>query len=104
MIKTTPQDQANAIRMEARAQNVWVTAHSSGIVIVSTTFTPGDMAAYAEAERSCNRVLNLVRQTRPGSVWGSTSDSVGGHVAIERGVCTINKSGVDKRIAKILSQ
>lgn len=103
MITGTPQIQADAIRAEARAHNVRVIGHD-GIVTVTAIFAPGDRAAYAEAERSCHRVLSLVRQTRPGSVWGTDSASVGGHVAIEHGVCTMNKSGADKRVAKILAR
>jgi hypothetical protein len=99
----TPADQARAIRALASVHNVRVIGHD-GTVTVTATFAAGDRAAYAEAERSCNRVLALVRQTRPGSVWGSTSDGVGGHVAIERGVYVLNKSGADKRVAKILSR
>jgi hypothetical protein len=100
----TPADQARAIRALASVHNVRVTAHNGGVVTVTARFEPGDEKAYAEAERSCNAVLSMVRQTRAGSVWGSTSDGVGGLIAINRGVYTLNKSGADKRVIKILAK
>ena len=98
----TPTEQAKAILAEARALGVRV-AGRDGIVTVSVTFTPGDVDAYRNAERACNDVLRLVRQTRAGSTWGTDSGSVGGHTGLEKGVCTMNKSGADKRVVKILS-
>lgn len=98
----TPKEQAAEIRAAANANNVRLSAHG-GIVTVSTTFTPGDKAAYVAAENACNNVLRLVRQTRPGSVWGNDSASVGGAIGLAGGYCRLNISGVDKRVAKILA-
>lgn len=100
----TPVDQARAIRALASVHNVRVTAlHGAGVVTVTAWFEPGDVKAYAEAERSCNRVLSLVRQTHPGTTWGSTSNGVGGFIAINRGVYVLNMSGADKRVTRILA-
>jgi hypothetical protein len=70
----------------------------AGAVTVSlvTDFTPGDAAEYREVESRALALLACISRTKPGSVWGSTSDGVGGHVALTSGKFVINKSGCRK--------
>jgi hypothetical protein len=114
--KTTARDQATEIRNAATAKGLRVsvkvtrdwnraTGEWDGKVIdatvtVETAFTPGDTAAYITAERDCNDILRMFRMTRPGSVWGTDSASVGGHAGLTGGYCRMNKSGVELRLAR----
>lgn len=100
---STPTVQAQTIRETADANNVRLTVRGD-IVTVSATFTPGDRAAFIVAEMACNAVLATVRQTRSGSVWGTDSNSVGGFIGMSAGRVTLNKSGADKRVVKILAK
>lgn len=65
-------------------------------VTLSTNFEPHNAAQYQEIENYALRLLSAISRTKPGSVWGSTSDGVGGHVALESGRFVINKSGCRK--------
>jgi hypothetical protein len=99
--KLTPAQQAEAIRSRARELGVSV-AVNGGTLVVQKTFAPGDKAAYAQAEDDCREVLRLIRITRPGSLWGTDSGSVGGHVGLTGGYCRLNRSGGDMRTLKAL--
>jgi hypothetical protein len=86
-----------------------VTAEMDGKVIDATvtvegTFTPGDARAYIAAEANANTVLGMVRMVRPGSVWGTDSGSVGGHVGLTGGYVRMNKSGAEIGVARHLAQ
>jgi hypothetical protein len=43
----------------------------------------------------------MFHRTRPGSVRGTDSGSIGGHVGLTNGYVRLNKSGVEKRLAKM---
>lgn len=87
---------------EARAAGLRYSANR-GIVALSATFTPGDLAAYNRAESKVLGHLDSVPTTSPGSTFGDTSDGVGADGAITRGALTIKRSGVSKRFLSGLS-
>lgn len=95
----SPANRAAAIRKVARDAHVAVTAHGDGIVTAEARFPAGDRTAYLIAEAACAEVLRLFRQTSAGSVWGTTSDSVGGMHGLTAGYCRLNKSGIERRLA-----
>lgn len=66
------------------------------VVTISTVFTKGDREAYVTADMTAGDVLSLV-PARGGSVWGTTSDGVGGYCGRENGYYRLNKSGCAKR-------
>lgn len=96
----SPVNRATAIRKVARDAHVAVTAHGDGVVTAEARFPAGDRTAYRIAEAACHDVLRLFRQTSPGTVWGTTSDGVGGAHGLSAGYCRLNKSGVERRLAR----
>ena len=95
--KTTPAE--TAAEVIAYAQEHGVRLHVSGASLrAEVTFEPGDSRAYMQAEARCSRVLSFVRQTSPGSVWGTDSGSIGGHAGLTSGRCHLTKSGCAKRV------
>jgi hypothetical protein len=94
----TTDERAVEIRRKAKSYGLRVTAHDQ-IVSVTGTFIPGDRLAYIDLERKANEILNMFRQVRAGSTWGTDSGSVGGALALDDGKFLLNKSGVEKRLA-----
>lgn len=88
---------------EAREHDARVTAHDS-IVTVTIRFTPGDTVAYMAAEHACHQILRHARTVSSGSTWGTDSASIGGYVGLEKGYCTLNKSGVGRLLVRALKQ
>lgn len=74
----------------------WSVSGGGGVLTISRTFTPGDRAAYVDADMDACSIMSGVPVVGPGSTWGSTSDGIGGCVAIDRGVYTLKRSGVSK--------
>jgi hypothetical protein len=100
-LSSTNQDinkRENEIRAKARECGLNVSS-DRGIVTVEGRFTPNDTAAYRKMEADASTVLSMFRQTRPGSVWGTDSGSVGGHVGLTKGYVLLHKSGVEMRLA-----
>lgn len=71
------------------------------IVRVVGSFDPGDRIAYQHLDGVAATALAMVAASG-GSVWGSTSDGVGGAVALRDGVYVLNVSGVQKRFLAAL--
>jgi hypothetical protein len=89
---------ADVIRKEAKGYGLSITAHD-GIVTVQGTFTPGDADAFNRMESNARAILTRFKWVAPGSIWGTDSASVGGHVALTTGRFILSKSGVEKRLA-----
>jgi hypothetical protein len=81
---------------EARSAGLKFSARGT-IVELTARFTPGDAQAYAMAESKVLGHLQAVPTTSAGSVWGDTSDGVGGALAVGKGSLSIKASGVSKR-------
>ena len=91
-------DQAAEIRKVAADLGLSVSSRNS-VVIVKGSFEPGDVAAYLKMESDAYTVLRMFRQVRPGSIWGTDSQSVGGQIGLEKGYVEMKKSGVAVRLA-----
>lgn len=76
----------------------------SWIVEIVRTFTPGDRAAYVDADVAAYGVLCYVPRTSAGCTWGTTSDGVGGHAGMVGGYYRLAKSGVSATFAKALAK
>lgn len=76
----------------------WAIAVDHEVFRATKTFTPGDLDAYTKADSEWYSFVTLIDRTRPGSIWGSTSDGIGGYVAHKNGFYQINMSGGSKRI------
>jgi hypothetical protein len=101
----TSKSQQMAIEILNRAMTKQCRVDVRGsILTVSKSFTPGDLDAYVNIEGDCYGILDMLHTTSAGSVWGSTSDGVGGHVAVTDGYYVINKSGGDKRVLSALAK
>ena len=75
-----------------------------GILTVTKRFTPCDNHAYVCTEGDAYSIVGMLKQTEPGSTWGSTSDGIGGHVALQSGNFILNKSGGSKRVLTALAK
>ena len=95
----TLDEQVKAIKAEASEMGLKIIYHD-GIVTVRGSFETGDRDAYVKMEGDAYTILRYFRQVRAGSVWGTDSGSIGGHVGLTNGYVTMNKSGVDKRLGK----
>lgn len=80
----------------------WRVIVYNDILTLHKNFNPGEHIAYCDADNECYSILSLLKSTRAGSIWGTTSDGVGGHVGLTHGYYTINKSGGDKRVLSAL--
>ena len=76
---------------------VWDVSDYSSVVSISSVIPQDDLDAYVRTENTAFRIFDYVPQTAAGSVWGSTSDGVGGHVAVTTGNFELHKSGISKR-------
>jgi hypothetical protein len=76
----------------------WTISVDHEVFRATKSFTPGDLDAYTQADSEWYSFVSLINRTRPGSIWGSTSDGVGGYVAHKNGLYEINMSGGSKRI------
>jgi hypothetical protein len=95
-----PKTRAGGAAFAAEAKSAGFRASGrNGIVSVSLTFPAGDRDAYFAAENAARSLLYSVPTTRAGSTWGSTSDGVGGHAALQSGRFVLNVSGVSKNFA-----
>jgi hypothetical protein len=81
---------------EARAAGATVSFHG-GTLTVRVAFTPGDVDEFVAAEALAHDAIAEAPTTRNGSVWGTTSDGVGGHIALTSGRFKLKASGVSKR-------
>jgi hypothetical protein len=72
------------------------------LVTASRTFEPGSASLYVASETDALTILGMVPMVRPGTVWGTTSDGVGGHAGMIGGYVRINKSGVSANLCKAL--
>ncbi len=79
-------------------------ARVDDIITLWKSFEAGNVTQYLEAEDVCYRIIRLVPCSRPGSMWGTTSDGVGGYAGIQTGLMRLNRSGVNKNWLKQLSQ
>ena len=79
---------------------------SGCVATVQKTFTPNDKSAYCNAESDAYTILGMIKRTTSGSIWGTDSGSIGGHVGLTGGYVSMHKSGCSKillkQIAKLL--
>lgn len=99
-VKQTPAEKAAHFKAKCAELGATYSARDT-VVTVMKRFTPGDVAAYSDAESDCYTLLALVPNSG-GSMWGTDSGSIGGHVGCTGGYCKINRSGVKKRFTAAL--
>ena len=64
----------------------------TGVVSITKKFTPGDSNAYCDCDSESYTILSKV-PLKGGSIWGTDSGSIGGHIGLTNGYYTLNKSG-----------
>lgn len=101
---TTPTEIAKNFAARAKARGFEVEISDRGVVTISLDFAPNDRSAYVAADMDAYPLLMLLPQTSPGSVWGTTSDGIGGHAGLTGGYYRLSKSGVSKRVISALRQ
>lgn len=77
--------------------DITVARNEDGMVTLEKSFTPDNPSQYATAEAVVFQAMMSVPQTAAGSIWGTTSDGVGGYSGQLHGKMVLNKSGVSKR-------
>lgn len=95
---------ADAFIQQCIAAGFVVTRASGTVVSCKANFQPGDNQRYCELDSAAMSLMDALPTTTPGSIWGSTSDGVGGAVALNRGVYIINRSGVSARVVSAISK
>lgn len=101
--KTPPATIAANIK-EAAAKYGFTLEVRGGVLTVTKRFTPCDNHAYVCTEGDAYSIVGMLKQTEPGSTWGSTSDGIGGHVALQSGNFILNKSGGSVRVLNALKK
>lgn len=82
----------------------WKIYVRGSILTIHKNFTPNDNAAYVQADGEYYEILDLLKSTSPGSIWGTTSDGAGGYAGLKGGYYTANKSGGNKRVLAALGK
>lgn len=95
---------ANEIIDAAYGKGWKISVERNEIFRATKSFTPGDLDDYHEADSEWFSFLSKLPRTRPGSIWGTTSDGIGGYVGHKNGRYEINMSGGDKRILKAIAK
>lgn len=80
----------------------WAVEVRGEILTISKRFEPGNMDEFVKADGEYYGILSMLRSTRPGSMWGTSGDGVGGVAAVNSGRFVMNKSGGDKRVLKAI--
>lgn len=75
-----------------------------GLVTIKASFAPNDRSAYVAHDMDAYGLLAMLPTTASGSVWGTTSDGVGGHAGLVGGYYRLSKSGVSKRVTSALAK
>jgi len=70
----------------------WQIEVRNSVVSISKRLSPGDNGAYVDCDMDAFYILNKL-PLRGGSIWGTTSDSIGGYSGLTRGEYVLNKSG-----------
>lgn len=95
-VKPSASEIAREFYSAAKAGN-WKIEARDTIVTITRHFAPGDNAEFVSCDGDYYGVLSTLR-ARGGSMWGTDSASVGGHVALRTGTFRMNVSGVGKRV------
>jgi hypothetical protein len=77
---------------------------SGCVATVQKTFTPNDKIAYCNAESDAYTILGMIKRTTSGSIWGTDSGSIGGHVGLTGGYVSMHKSGCSKNLLKQIAK
>jgi len=77
---------------------------SRGAQVVEVTTAPGTAQAYMLADSRAHSLLGQLPRPYPGTVWGSTSGSVGGHAALTSGDYHLCVSGVGSRALRVIAK
>ena len=72
------------------------------IFCLNKSFTPGSKMEFNQAETQAEEIMQLVKTTSPGSTWGTVTGTIGGVSAVNDGRFILNKSGVSKKLLKLL--
>lgn len=101
----TSQSQKAAANILSVASRLgWQVEVRGSILTISKKFTPGNMEQYVDADGEYYFILEHLKSTSPGSIWGTTSDGIGGLSAINSGCYVANKSGGSVRVLNALKK
>jgi len=100
--KVSAKAQAEKFAAACRADGFFWTTWDS-IVTIQKTFPKGSATEYTAADSIAGYLLSLA-PLRGGSVWGTTSDGVGGYAGLNGGYYRLNKSGAGARFLTELAK
>ena len=89
----------------AKCKELGVTIEDANgcVITLCKRFTPGDKAAYGQAESDVG-IIYSIRQTEPGSTWGTDGASIGGHVGLTGGYMRLHRSGCSRKVLTIIKK
>ena len=71
---------------------------SGSILSLRKAFSPKCEDSFTIAEMEAKSILNMVRIIGPSVIWGTDSDTLGGHFGLQLGRMVLHKSGCSKMI------
>lgn len=78
-------------------------SYTDSVITINQSYRPGDNAAYVAADMIAADILSIVPVTKSdSSVWGTTSDGIGGYSGLNGGYYRLNKSAPKKSFVKEL--
>ena len=75
-----------------------------GTILTISKPIDGTLEDFARADGEYYGILSWARTTRPGSTWGTDGGGMGAMSAMANKLFVMNKSGVDKRMLRMLSE
>ena len=101
-MRTTPTDTVNEFMGMLERSGFRLERASGCVVTVCKPIERESNESFCEADMMCP--IYALPQTQPGSTWGTDGGSIGGLSAMRSGMYRMNRSGVDRRVVKMLAK
>lgn len=88
---------------KCKATGVAIEDCNGSVITLCKRFRPGDTAAYCRAESEVG-IIYSIRQTEPGSTWGTDGASIGGHAGLTGGYMRLHRSGCSRKVLAIIKK
>lgn len=82
----------------------WTFKAKSSVISIYKTIPINSNSEFSKAENESGSLLDIVKMTKNGSVWGTDGASIGGHYAMTSGNFSMNKSGCSAHILNAINK
>ncbi len=89
---------------DCQAAGFHIVSANGTVVKCAANFQAGNKEQYCKLDGEAEFLMSSLKATTAGSIWGSTSDGVGGVAAINNGVYLINRSGVSAQLVNAIAK